>query len=71
MSTNLIPIAVPGASPIMAAQQDGKEWATNFEAPSRAFEEDAKEIWSYPKEYIQKVFAETPRDCHFDRPYVK
>lgn len=27
-STNLVPVSVPGAAPIMAVQQDGKEWAS-------------------------------------------
>lgn len=27
-NTNLVPVSVPGASPIMAIQQDGKEWAS-------------------------------------------
>lgn len=27
-STNLVPVSVPGAAPIMAIQQDGKEWAS-------------------------------------------
>ncbi|WP_078057070.1 phage antirepressor N-terminal domain-containing protein [Corynebacterium provencense] len=26
--TNLVPVSVPGAAPIMAVQQDGKEWAS-------------------------------------------
>lgn len=26
--TNLVPVSVPGADPIMAVQQDGKEWAS-------------------------------------------
>ena len=55
----------------MLQTKEGKEWATNFEAPDRSFEKDVKAIWSYPKEYIEKVLAETPRDCHFDRPYAK
>ena len=55
----------------MLATDKGREWASNFDAPSRAFEKDVKAIWSYPQEYIDKVLAQTPRDCHFDRPYVK
>ena len=55
----------------MLATEKGREWAANFDAPSRAFEKDVKAIWSYPQEYIDKVLAQTPRDCHFDRPYVK
>lgn len=55
----------------MLSTEAGKEWATNFETSERTFEKDVKEIWSYPREYIEKVVAETPRDCHFDYPYVK
>lgn len=55
----------------MLSTDEGKKWATDFEAPERTFEEDTKAIWSYPREYIEKVLEETPRDCHFDHPYVK
>ena len=54
----------------MLQTEDGKEWAADFEAPARDFEVDSQEIWSYPKEYIEQVLADTPRDCHFDYPYV-
>lgn len=55
----------------MLATEDGKEWATNFESPARNFEEDTLTLWSYPQEYIEMVLEETPRDNHFENPYVK
>ena len=54
----------------MLSTKEGQEWATNFEAPERTFEDNVQAIWSYPQEYIEKVIADTPRDCHFDQPYV-
>ena len=60
-----------GTELVWCGRRKGREWAANFDAPSRVFEKDVQAIWSYPQEYIDKVLAQTPRDCHFDRPYVK
>lgn len=50
----------------MLQTEDGREWATNFEAPDRSFAEESKATWTYPQEYIEQVLKETPRSNRFE-----